>query len=431
MPMPISDAAHLLRRAGFGGSTTEIAALAALDRAAAVDRLLNATGLPDTPPAILADATKGDYEKILVLIQDWIQRMATSPSPLQEKMTFFWHGHFVSGYVKTDSISQMYDQIVFYRANALGDFRTLTQGMAIQVAMLRYLDGDSNSKRHPNQNFARELLELFTLGIGNYAESDVIEGARAWSGYNVADDGSAFQFKAANHDTANKTIFGITKNWDGPTEIDEILLGSKQSTMARYIAGKLWSFFAHPNPPAGVVDALAQAFIAGGLQIKSVLRALFLRDEFYATSAKQGLVRTPVELAVAAVRGLKVPTSELDLQWHLSNQGQEPYNPPNVAGWKQNGYWISTSEVAARAAFAAHVLDRANDQRLIPDFTKKALDAAVLGAFDTFAVATPSPTTKAAVTGWLDGVRKATDYFGDPNYDLLFLVLMSPDLVVA
>lgn len=431
MPMPTSDAAHLLRRAGFGGTPSEIATFAALDRAAAVERLVNAAGSPPARPPILDDTTKGDYERLLALIQDWISRMATSSSPLEEKMTFFWHGHFVSGYVKTDSISQMYDQIAFYRANALGDFRALTQGMAIQVAMLRYLDGDSNSKGRPNQNFARELLELFTLGIGNYAESDVIEGARAWTGYNVSDDGSAFQFRPTRHDTGTKTIFGIAKNWDGPMEIDEILLGSKQATMARYIAGKVWSFFAHPNPPAAAVDAMAQAFVAGGLQIRPLLRTMFLRDEFYSATAKQGLVRTPVELAVTAVRALGVPTTELDLQWHLSNQGHEPFNPPNVAGWKQNGYWISTSEVAARAAFASHVLDRANDQRLLPDFTRKALDAAVQSAFETFSVPSPSPASKAALTAWLDGVRKATDYFGDPNYDLLFLVLMSPDLVVA
>ena len=431
MAMSTADASHLLRRAGFGGTNAQVTALAALDRAAAVDQLLNATGLPEAPPAVFADTSKGDYEWLIGLGQDWIKRMATSPAPIQEKMTLFWHGHFTSSAEKVGSVKLMYEQQKFYRANALGDFRVLTQGMATQVAMLRYLDGDDNAKGHPNQNFARELLELFTLGIGNYAESDVIEGAKAWTGYNVSDDGSAFLFRTSNHDTTNKTIFGITKNWDGPTEIDEILLGSKQQTMARYMATKLWSFFAHPGPPAAVVDALVAAFIAGNLSVKALLRVLFNRDEFYSTTAKQGLVRTPIEWAVTAMKSLQLNATDVDLQWHLANQGQEPFNPPNVAGWKQNGYWISTSASASKAAFAWHLLDRTNEAKLMPDYSKQTVANAVQAALDKFAIQAPSTVTRGALTAWLDGVRKATDYYGDPNYDLLFLVLMSAELQVV
>jgi uncharacterized protein (DUF1800 family) len=431
MAMTIADASHLLRRAGFGGTNAQVTALAALDRPVAVDQLLNATGLPEAPPAIFSDTSKGDYEYLIGLVEDWLKRMATSPAPIQEKMTLFWHGHFVSSIDKVGSVFLMYEQQKFYRQNALGNFRTLTQGMATQVAMLRYLDNDSNVKGRPNQNFARELLELFTLGIGNYAESDVIDGARAWTGHNVNDDGSAYMFRSGSHDTGNKTIFGITKNWDGPDEIDEIVQRSKQPIMARYIAKKLWEFFAHPGPPAGVVDALATEFISSGLSVKALLRALFLRDEFYATAAKQGLVRTPVEWAVTALKSLQLNADDVDLKWHLGNQGHEPFSPPNVAGWKQNGYWISTSESASKAAFAWHFLDRTNERRLMPDYTQQTVANAVQQALDKFAVSAPSAVTRAALTTWLTGVRAATDYFGDQNYDLLFLVLMSPDLVVA
>jgi uncharacterized protein (DUF1800 family) len=431
MAMTTADAAHLLRRAGFGGTAAEVASIAALDRAPAVDRLLNATPLPEAPPPVFADTTKGDWEYLIAFSQDWLRRMATTPAPIVEKMTLFWHGHFVSGVEKVGSVKTMYDQIAFYRANALGDFRTLTQGMATTVAMLRYLDGDDNRRGRPNQNFARELLELFTLGLGNYAESDVIEGARAWTGYNLNDNGSAFQFRAGNHDTGNKTIFGITRNWDGPMEIDEIVLGSKQATMARFMARKLWEFFAYPNPPAAVVDALATAFVAGNLSIRALLRALFLRDEFYTQAARQGHVRTPIEWAVTALRGLNLPASETDLHWHLTNQGQEPLNPPNVAGWKANGYWISTSASASRASFAWHLLNRANDRGLLPDFSRQTVDVAVQAAFDRFAVTTPSPVTRDAARAWLTGVRGANDYFGNASEDLLFLVLMSPELQIA
>ena len=431
MVMSIADASHLLRRAGFGGTTAEVTALAALDRAPAVDKLLNAVGLPEAPPAIFADDTKGDYEYLIALGQDWLRRMATSPAPIIEKMSLFWHGHFTSSAEKVGSIKIMYEQQKFYRANALGDFSVLTQGMATQVAMLRYLDGADNVKGHPNQNFARELLELFTLGIGNYAESDVIEGAKAWTGYNLNDAGDAYMFRAGNHDNTNKLIFGVTKNWDGPTEITEILTGSKQQIMAKYMAGKLWSFFAHPGPPAGVVDALAAAFIAANLSVKALLRAIFLRDEFYAPAAKEGLVRTPIEWAVAALRSLQVQATDVDLQWHLANQGQEPYNPPNVAGWKQNGYWISTSASASKAAFAWHLLDRTNEKKLLPDYSKQTVANAVQAALDKFAVTIPSALTRTSLSNWLDGVRKDKNYSGDANYDLLFLVLLSPDLQVV
>jgi uncharacterized protein (DUF1800 family) len=142
-------------------------------------------------------------------------------------------------------------------------------------------------------------------------------------------------------------------------------------------------------------------------------------------------VRTPIEWAVVALRGLGLPTSAADLHWHLTNQGQEPLNPPNVAGWKANGYWISTSASASRAAFSWHLLDRASQARLLPDYTRQTVDAAVQAALDRFAVGAPSAGTRAALRTWLTGVRAATDYFGDPNYDLLFLVLMSPELQVA
>jgi uncharacterized protein (DUF1800 family) len=428
--MTIEDAGHLLRRAGFGGSQTEVAALAALDRAAAVDSLLNAAPPAEQLPAEFNDPNKGDYERLIALNQMWFDRMATSPAPAVEKMTLFWHGHFTTSYEKVGNTRFLYDQLAFYRANAFGNFATLTQGMAILPAMLVFLDGDYNQAGHPNQNFARELMELFTLGIGNYTEQDVIEGARAWTGYNLSNDGQSFLFRSNVHDKANKTIFGITKNWDGPMMIDEILKGSKKDIAARYIARKLWEFFAHPVPPAGVVDALATVFLSSGLDLKALMRAMLLRDEFYSVTAKQNLVRTPIEAAVATMRSLGLAAMNLDLPYHCANEGQEPFNPPNVSGWRPNGYWISTSTAAARAAMVWHVLDVASQSKKLPDFTKQAVDAAVDGAFAKAQAGSVSPVARDAVRTWLSGVRTATNYFGDERFDLMFLVLMSPDLQV-
>ena len=431
MPMPVEDATHLLKRVGFGGTAAEITATATKDRATAVDDLLNATGPAEQAPAELNDPNKGDFEQLQAVSNQWLDRMATTSAPLEEKMTLFWHGHFTTGSEKVGKTKALYDQLAFYRANARGDFKVLTQGMAIQVAMLKFLDGDFNRVGHPNQNFARELMELFTLGIGNYTEQDVIEGARAWTGYNLTDDETAFLFRVGNHDAKAKTIFGITKNWDGPMMIDEILTGSKQAVMARYMARKLWEFFAHPGPPAGVVDALAQVFIDNGLQLKPLLRALFLRNEFYAPAAKQGLVRTPIEYAISLLRSMNLVAGDLELMYHLTNQGQEPFNPPNVSGWKSNGYWISTSTAAARAAFIWHLLDRANNAGKLPNFKAQTPAVATTSAFTKVQLTAPSTVTKGAVQTWLEGVRVAKDYFGDERFDLMFLVLMTPDLQVA
>ena len=428
MPMTIEDAGHLLRRAGFGGTQAEIATIAALDRAAAVDSLLNATPPAEQLPAEFNDPNKGDYEQLIAVNQMWFDRMATSKAPAVEKMTLFWHGHFTTSSEKVGTTRFLYDQLAFHRANALGNFATLTQGVAVLPAMLVFLDGAYNQAGHPNQNFARELMELFTLGIGNYIEQDVIEGARAWTGYNLSDDGKSFLFRSNAHDKANKTIFGITKNWDGPMMIDEILKGSKKDIMARYMAKKLWEFFAHPGPPAGVVDALATVFLSSGLDIKALMRSLLLRDEFYSVTAKQNLVRTPIEAAVSTMKALNLQATSLDLPWHLANEGQEPFNPPNVSGWRPNGYWISTSTAAARAAFTWHVLDVASQAKKLPDFTKLSVDSAVDGAFVAARSRPVSTVTRDSVRAWLTGVRGAADYFGDERFDLMFLVLMSPEL---
>src|SRR4051794_34199290 len=258
------DIAHLLRRAGFGGTAGQIAALAAQPLATTVDQLLDFTGAPaDVEPAFLTDGTVEDWEREYMLQHWWLDRMATTTTPLQEKLTLFWHGHFATANYKVTDMRLMYLQNALFRAQASGNFRTLVQTMSIQPAMLIWLDNDPNTKGHPNENFARELMELFTLGVNEYTQADIVASARAWTGHNTLDgDRTQYHFYPTRHDTGNKTFMGVTQNWDGPDIINFILRddATRKNTAARFIATKLWSFFAYPNPDAAIVDDLAAAF---------------------------------------------------------------------------------------------------------------------------------------------------------------------------
>ncbi len=358
MPMSDVDVAHLLRRSGFDASPADVAALTGQELPTVVDHVLDTTANPpDTRPAALDLAVDKTSERLNGLRQAWHDRMATSPTPIVEKMTLFWHGHFTTEASDVTRPNALYDQIKFYRANALGNFRTLAQGMSLQPAMLMYLDNDRNRKQSPNQNFGRELLELFILGVGNYTEADVIACAAAWTGHSLLNDSASdfaqYTFKAADHDTGNKTFMGVTRAWDGPEIIDFLLdTPAQRLVVARYITGKLWSFLATPNPPANVVNELADVFIAGGLEIKPLLRALFLRPEFYAPAAKTGLVRTPVEYVTSIMRSTTKTAVYVKTNDWMRALGQELYSPPNVSGWKSNAAWISAASAGYRARFA-------------------------------------------------------------------------------
>jgi uncharacterized protein (DUF1800 family) len=271
-------------------------------------------------------------------------------------MTMFWHGHFVSAWWDVGHGFHLMEQTQMYRENALGNFHALTQKMAKDRAMLVYLSNAENVKGSPNQNFARELMELFTLGVGNYTEADVEAAARAWTGHNADWPEYVYVFKANRHDIGMKTFFGTTKNWDGPQIIDEILIdnAAKKQIAARYITKKLWEFLAHPTPPTAVLDALAPAF-AADMSILNLVRGILNRPEFYSTTAKQGLVRTPVEYIVALCYYTGLTADNLGVAWRAEYTGQQMYQPPNVAGWKPNAYWLNTSALAGRADFARSV----------------------------------------------------------------------------
>ncbi len=424
-----------------------------MDLSAIVDQLLDFAPNPaDTPPASLGSANVDDWLQVVHLQQWWLDRMGHVPRPLQEKLTLFWHGHFATSQEKVGSARDMYDQNHLFRTDGLGSFENLVQKMSKQVAMLIYLDNDPNQKGSPNENFARELMELFTLGVNQYSQDDVVAAAGAWTGHNVDYDAQprrVYRFYSSRHDYSMKTFMGSTQAWDGPQIITRILtIEPQRSIVARFIAKKMWTFFAYPNPSTAILDTLTAAFVGSNLDIATLLRAIFLHPEFYSTTVRQGLVRTPVEWVVACLKALGLTAVERNPQWWMDQMGQQLFYPPNVAGWKNNAYWVNSTALWARADFARNltwraeqlgILDAVIQRDTINQHVMSAEDAVDL-AYRTFnlvpSVGAVSPYVRGVLVNWLEGQR-VTEYA--PTYswthwariELLTMMMLTPDVQLA
>jgi uncharacterized protein (DUF1800 family) len=353
----VADIIHLLRRTEFVARPGRVSELSELTLADAVEDVLNVGvhGVPQIPARLLRDDEERRWEQFVDAYHWWADLMVNRPRPIQEKVAVFWHGHFVSTlWDGVHEIPHMMRQIQLFRSHGMGSFVTLTREVATDPAMLLYLSNGNNVKGAPNDNFARELMELFTLGVGNYSEGDVLASARAWTGHNYDPATRTYAFMADRHDTGTKTFFGVTRNWDGPEIIEHLLRGNATTRLvaAKFITRKLWEFFAFSRPAQNIVDELAAVFVANDLAITPLLRALLLRPEFYSTEARQGLVRTPTDFAVAVMYHGGLTAAEVGLAGWAVKTGQILLNPPNVAGWKGNEYWLSTSALSGRAGFA-------------------------------------------------------------------------------
>jgi uncharacterized protein (DUF1800 family) len=443
LPTPSADVAHLLRRSGFGGPhVADIATLSALDLPAVVDHVLDMSAAPaDPPPPEFSDPNQGDWERVWAMTKWWLDRMATSPTPLQEKMALFWHGHFVSSEDKVNDAQMMYDQNHLFRTEGLGSFETLCHDMALQPAMLRYLDNDPNVKGNPNENFARELMELFTLGVNQYTQADVAASARAWTGHNLDDNTGQYHFYPQYHDYGPETFMGVSQSWDGPDIIHFILtVEPHRSTAARYMANKLWSFFAYLNPDPALLDALQTAFVNSNLDVATLLRTIFNRPEFYSTQAKRGLVKSPAEFVVAALRATSL-SAQVAQPWNMDQMGQQFFYPPNVAGWKQNAYWIATTATWARMDYASNnIAWRARDAGFLSQIAAR--DAqnnylmtpaqAVQAAFDAFGIDAPSAATRAMLESWLTQQRALPNVWRNYQFEnLTILMMLAPEFALS
>ncbi len=434
VPQP-ADIAHLLRRAGFGGTAAQIATLAAQDWATTVNQLLDFSGAPaDTEPAFLTSDI-GDWEKEFKLQAWWLDRMATTTTPLQEKLTLFWHGHFATANYKVDDSRLMYLQNALFRSMAAGNFRDLVQTMSLQPAMLIWLDNDPNEKGSPNENFARELMELFTLGVDQYTQDDIVASARAWTGHNtLSSDRTQYHFYPNRHDNGLKTFMGVTKNWDGPDIINFILRDdpAHKTIAARFIATKMWEFFAFQNPDAGIVTNLANAFLASDLSVAELLRALFNHPAFLSPVAKQGLVRSPAEWIVACIRSVGLSAADANPQWWMEDMGQQLFEPPNVSGWRPNDYWLTTARLWARANWSRYIIWVKNTGDALSSITTMTAFDAVQHAFDVMGIDSPSSHTRSKLETWLTDQRADNDAWRNLTFiNLLTLVMLSPEMNLA
>lgn len=394
-PWNRARAAHLLRRAGFGGTPAEIARLVETGRDKAVDSLLdyekvepNCEAYPVSEPVRYParQVMKGlerEQQKLLrqavrrnqvghaeALRQWWLARMITTNRPMEEKMTLFWHGHFTSGFREVRDWRALYNQNEFLRKNALSDFRTLLIGISKDPAMLRYLDNARNVKAKPNENYARELMELFSMGEGNYTEKDVKQAARAFTGWGLrrGQRGTGgrgalgtFAFNRRQHDDGVKTFLGHEGNFDGTDIIDIIL---EQPATSRYMAQRLWRFFAYRNPSDETVEALAAELRRTEYSFKAALRMLLRSDAFYADQAMHAQIKSPVELLVGTARALALEPGDLrGMAAACRQMGQDLLQPPNVKGWDGGRKWINTSTLFLRYNFATQLLGPAKPGR--------------------------------------------------------------------
>ncbi len=373
------EARHLLNRSGFGAPPSSVASLSSLSREQAVDRLLaSARTAPVLTPPVqeyvrpgrLKDASeeekkalqRAEFAKGAELRAWWLQEMLQTPSPLSERMTLFWHNHFVSSQQKVKSGRLMLDQNLLLRRHALGNFGELLHAAAKDPAMVIYLDSATNRKGQPNENFAREVMELFTLGEGRYTEQDIKEAARAFTGWSFNPEQGSYQWRPFIHDDGEKTVLGQRGNFDGDAVLDILL---QQPVTAEFIATKLWREFVSPTPDMAEIRRIAEAFRSSGYDIRRALRTLFLSKGFWAKESRGVLVKSPVDLVVGSMRTLEISVPDaLPLAFTVRNLGQDLFAPPNVKGWPGGEAWINATTLLARKQFIERLLR--NEQFVTP-----------------------------------------------------------------
>jgi hypothetical protein len=425
-------AAHLLERAGFGGTPEEIQALARMSPKDAVRQLVyfqkienplpafehsgvHDPGLepfPESRPAVtklakekgeaLGIKVKAGGDRPLQPIVNkffywlrasvletqrvsywWANRMVASRHPLEEKMALFWHGHFAVNESKVRDYRKMLGQLdVFYKYGT-GNFRDLLIAEAKSPAMLSFLDAGVNVKGAPNENFAREIMELFTMGVGNYSEKDIREAARAFTGWNYVD--LQFVVNKDQHDEGQKTVLGKTGNFDGVNVIDIIL---QQRVTANYIAGKMYRFFVRQELSPLLQEKLGSVLREANYDMAPLLETMFLSRDFYSPASVGTQIKSPLQLAISTYRklGLKDAPGVPDFNLATGSLGQRLFAPPTVAGWAEGRSWVTPGLLLERGNFARDVLfpdinfvppDRANpsaDIRIVADKIRAGLD---------------------------------------------------------
>jgi len=366
---PLTDLelmAHLYRRAGFGATRDQLEASLAKGYEATVEELLH----PETQPDLEEDLINRYYVDVKESRQidpaqsGWVYRMINTKRPLEEKMALFWHGLFATGFAKLNHAKEMIDQIAMLRRHGLGDFRTILVELSKNPAMILWLDNQENTTNVHNENYGRELLELFSLGIGNYTEDDVKNCARAFTGWTVRNPipgaqpygrhSWEFEFRPDLHDYGEKEFLGERGSFDGADIVDVIV---RQPAAARFVARRLHNFFVSDEPDGAAIEDLANVYLESQYDIREVMRALFMSEAFRSPRAYYAKVKSPAEHVIGIerlVEDFQYPKWGIrDIALECRYMGQDLLNPPSVEGWHTGKEWIDTGILVERVNFAA------------------------------------------------------------------------------
>ena len=386
--MPFSSdrdrGAHLLRRFALGASEAELDYYLKDGLAGAVDKLLDPPEDPES--AVNPDLLRNDKGNLPMpqAVNGWTLRMLMTRRPLEERMTLFWHNHFATSASKVQGAMLMLAQNDTLRANALKPFPSMLDGISKDPAMLFWLDNQENVKGKPNENFAREVMELFTLGIGQYTEKDVQEGARAFTGWALkkgggkAGGGGRFLYRPLQHDDGPKTVLGQT----GPFNGDDVLrILCDQPQTATFLVTKIWDWFVWPNPDAKTVAPFAAGYRASGLDTKALLRDIMRSPDFYSEKARRSIVKSPADVVLVTMRQLGMGEAArralegqvlggkaalapaYAAQLAMKAMGQWLMYPPDVSGWKNGPNWISSATMTERIAWGGKLFGQGKTGR--------------------------------------------------------------------
>ena len=448
-----ADAAHLLRRAGFGGSDGEIAALAGKTRVecvAAVMGFQDGHAVPDGPDVGTPGWVVNDeqWEVHGQVIEWWADRMATLPNPtsapasapavagnlpIYERLAFFWHDHFACNQNKVFDIEAMWDQLRLFRRMAMGNFAELTRAVSIHPAMLVALDNQHNTSWEPQENFGRELMELYTCGVGHYTEDDVVAMTQAWTGHNTVGWNnveqfwdSTYEYKSDRHDHGTKTLFGITANWNGVAQhggerdtIDELVYGVRQEQTAERLAGLMFKYFANLQASPATIAAIADDFIAGGMEISALVRAVLLHDDFWDQSSHWAQVKNPMDFVVSIIQRTGIPAGEFGLRWRMEVMGMIPLDPPSVAGWGKGMAWLSTASAWGRGYFASGLRWNSLMDGHLEDLDEMNREAAVDAILAFYGIENASTPTRDGLLEWFDDAQAGHSWSITPQARML------------
>jgi len=441
--------AHLFRRAAFGARPDELDYYTQAGYSKAVEDLLSGAPLMGGEPSIdeagepINQPVQNLRGRVLApALNDiqtvWLRRMVTTTAPLVERMTLFLHDHWATAYRPGDHIDtpELSAQNDLFRVNALGNWKSLCHSMIGDVALSCWLDNDVNKKAHPNENLAREFMELFTLGPGNYTEQDVRGAARALTGYtvgynlDVTGPRKVMLFKAADHDnTANNMILGMGPANFMPHDFVDIAL--MQEAAPLFLARKLIETFATPTPTSTFVRGIA-GVLKAGWELRSALSAIFTSTEFTSQSARAGIVRSPAEFVAGGLRALNRTSSD-DIQrgiaW-MGQAGQVLYDPPNVGGWPVNNGWAGAGGILARYNAAVALADLHVAQQPLLHRRTRLRATAPAGWGEIFGITELAPATRSAMEGYMRDAKNKAD-IDALDAAMITLTVSSPDFSLA